>query len=469
MSTKLPPSPQPSPASGRGGTSGSLSPVPGGEGWGEGVDAGRIALRGDLLDFTAEPGWGEVDSAAVRFRPDHWLLIEHGRIHGAQADAPDASWQRHDHRGRLILPGFIDTHVHMPQLDVIASYGTELLDWLNNYTFPAEARFDDPAHSKAGAELFVDALLANGTTAAVVFATAHKVSADALFSAAQQRGMRLVTGKVLQDRHSPDGLRDDVHQARADCIELIRRWHGVDRLAYAVTVRFAPTSTPEQLAMAGELCAADATLYLQTHVAENRAEVEWVRQLFPAARSYLDVYASAGLLHRRSVLAHGIWLDAADRAALHASGAQIAHSPSSNLFLGSGLFDWPAAMQAGAAVSLASDVGGGTSLSMIRTMADAYKVQALAGQRLTAWKALHAATRGAAEALQLADEIGSLEPGRVADVCVWDWAADPVSSRRMQVARSLHERAFAWMTMADDRNLVEARVAGVVRHRRGGA
>ena len=428
--------------------------------------AGRVALRGDLLDFSAEPGWGEVESEAVRFRPDHWLLIDNGRIQGAQTAEPDASWQRHDHRGKLILPGFIDTHVHMPQLDVIASYGTELLDWLNTYTFPAEARFADPERSKAGAELFVDALLANGTTSAIVFPTAHKVSADALFAAAQQRGMRLVTGKVLQDRHSPDGLRDDVAQARNDCIDLIQRWHGIDRLAYSVTVRFAPTSTPEQLAMAGELCAADATLYMQTHVAENRAEVEWVKQLFPEARSYLDVYARAGLLHRRSVLAHGIWLDDADRAALRQSGAHIAHSPSSNLFLGSGLFDWTASLKAGATVSLASDVGGGTSLSMIRTMADAYKVQAMAGQRLTAWKALHAATLGSANALLLADEVGSLEAGRMADVCVWDWAADPVSTRRMDLARSLHERAFAWMTLADDRNLVQAWVAGTLRHQR---
>ncbi|HEY4069624.1 MAG TPA: guanine deaminase, partial [Burkholderiaceae bacterium] len=343
--------------------------------------ATRVALRGDLLDFTDAPGWGDVDPAALRFRPDHWLLIENGRIVGAQATDPDASWTRHDHRGRLILPGFIDTHVHMPQLDVIASYGTELLDWLENYTFPAERRFADPARSIAGAKLFNDALLANGTTAAVAFPTAHKVSADALFADAQARGMRMITGKVLQDRHSPDGLRDDVAQAERDCVDLIQRWHGRDRLAYAVTVRFAPTSTPEQLAMAGALCAADPTLYMQTHVAENRAEVAWVAELFPEARSYLDVYARAGLLHRRSVLAHGIWLDDADRAALRHSGAHIAHSPSSNLFLGSGLFDWRAALNSGAGVSLASDVGGGTSLSMIRTMADAYKIQALAGQR----------------------------------------------------------------------------------------
>ncbi len=426
----------------------------------------RIALRGDLLDFGAEPAWGDVDSPAVRFRPDHWLLIENGRIERVQAEEPDPSWKRHDHRGRLVLPGFIDTHVHMPQLDVIASYGTELLDWLNDYTFPAETRFADPERSHAGAELFADALLASGTTSAVVFATAHKVSAEALFESAQRRGMRVITGKVLQDRHSPDGLRDDVVQAERDCIDLIQRWHGRGRLAYAVTVRFAPTSSPEQLAMAGALCAGDASLYMQTHVAENRDEVRWVHELFPNARSYLGVYADAGLLHPRSVLAHGIWLDDADRAALSESGAQIAHSPSSNLFLGSGLFGWRAMNEAGARVSLATDVGGGTSLSMIRTMADAYKVQALAGQRLTAWVGLHAATRGAARALQLGAEIGSFEPGSTADICVWDWAADPVAQRRMEVARSLHERAFAFMTLADDRNLVATYIDGTQRHAR---
>ncbi len=464
--SKASPHPQPSPASGRGRTSGSFARVLGREGWGEGSPSRRLAIRGDLLDFSAAPAWGDVESTAVRFRPDHWLLIEDGRIAGAQPDAPDASWVRQDHGGRLILPGFIDTHVHMPQLDVIASYGTELLDWLNTYTFPAETRYADPAHAQAGATLFVDALLAHGTTAAVVFATSHTTSVDAVFEAARAHGMRIVTGKVLQDRHSPDGLRDDVLQAERDCIDLIDRWHGVDRLAYAVTVRFAPTSTPEQLAMAGALCRADASLYMQTHVAENRAEVAWARELFPQARSYLDIYARAGLLHPRSVLAHCIWIDDADRAALHAAGAQIAHSPSSNLFLGSGLFDWRAAAASGVAVSLATDVGGGTSLSMLRTMADAYKVQAMAGQRLTAWCALHAATLGAAQALGLTDEIGSLNAGCSADVCIWDWAAGPVAQRRMQVARSLHERAFAWMLLADDRNLVATYVAGDLRHRR---
>lgn len=428
----------------------------------------RIALRGDLLDFTAAPAWGDVDTTAARWRPDHWLLIDGGRIVGAQAasEGPPAGFRLIDQQGRLILPGFIDTHVHCPQLDVIASYGTQLLDWLQTYTFPAERRYVDPQVAEDGAVRFIDALLAHGTTSAVVFPTVHKVSAEAVFAAADQRGMRMITGKVLMDRHAPDGLRDDVAGAERDCLDLIERWHGRGRNAFAVTVRFAPTSSPAQLAMAGGLIRGRPDLYMQTHLAENRDEVAWVRSLFPDARSYLDVYARAGLLHPRSVFAHGIWLDDEDRAALRDHGAQIAHSPSSNLFLGSGLCDWPGLRAAGAAVTLASDVGGGTSLSMIRTMADAYRIQALRGDRLTAWVALEAATRGAAQALGLGDEIGTLAPGRVADLAIWDWAAGPVAAHRLSLARTLHERLFAWITLADERNLVQAWVAGQPRFTR---
>lgn len=435
----------------------------------------RLALRGDLLDFTGLPDLGEVDSPAVRFRPDHWLLIEDGRIVAVQAEAPGEDWPRQDHRGQLILPGFVDTHVHCPQLDVIASFGTTLLDWLQTYTFPAEQRFADPAVARAGAELFLDALLAHGTTSAVVFPTVHAVSADALFEAASVRGMRIITGKVLMDRHAPPGLRDDVAGAERDCEAQIARWHGQGRNAFAVTVRFAVTSTPEQLAMAGGLLQRHEGLYMQTHVAENLDEVRWVQELFPQARSYLDVYHQHGLLNERSVLAHGIWLDDADRALLRDTGAHIAFCPSSNLFLGSGLFNWAEARAVGHGVSMASDVGGGTSLSMLRTVAEAYKVQALRGTRMTAWAGLHAATLGAAQALGLAHELGALEPGRLADVCVWDWAAGPVAGHRDDVAtgqvaplpaQSLHARVFAWMTLADERNLSAAYVAGQPRWQR---
>jgi guanine deaminase len=349
---------------------------------------------------------------------------------------------------------------------VIASHGAQLLDWLNTYTFPAERRHADPQVAAAAAAGFLDALLAHGTTSAVVFPTVHKASVDALFEAGEQRGMRVIAGKVLMDRHAPDGLRDDVAQAERDCVDLIERWHGKGRAAYAVTPRFAPTSTPQQLDMAGELIGAYAGTYMQTHVAENRDEVRWVAELFPRARSYLDVYSQHGLLGPRSVLAHGVWLDDDDRALLASCGAQIAHCPSSNLFLGSGLLDWAKLQDAGAAVTLASDVGGGTSLSLLRTMAEAYKVQALQGLRLTAWKLLYSATRGAARALHLEHEIGTLEPGALADIAVWDWAAGPVARQRDERARDLHERVFAWMTLGDERNLAATLVRGVQRFAR---
>ena len=425
------------------------------------------AVLADLLDFTGDPGLADRQSCAVRWRPAHWLLIDaQGRIAAVQPDAPGDDWHKIDRSGQLLMPGFIDTHVHSPQVDVIASWGTELLDWLNTYTFPAEARHADADFASAAAALFADALLAHGSTSAVVFPTVHVASTDALFGAAQTRGMRLIAGTVLMDRHAPDALRDDVHQAQHDCAALIERWHGRGRLAYAVTPRFAATSSDAQLAMAGRLLADHPGVYMQTHVAENRAEVAWITELFPQARSYLDVYAGHGLLNERAVLAHGIWLDDTDRAVLHSTGAQIAFCPSSNLFLGSGLFGWQQAGAQGVNVSLASDVGGGTSLSMLRTMADGYKVQALAGNRLTAWALLHAATRGAAQALRLGDEIGTLQPGLMADVCVWDWAVGPVAQRRDGLARELHERLFAWITLADERNLVETWVGGVRRHTR---
>ena len=425
----------------------------------------RIALRGDLLDFSGDVPLADVAPPALRWRPDHWLLIEGGAIAGVQAEDPDPDWERIDHRGHLVLPGFVDTHVHSAQVDVVGAWGTQLLDWLQTHTYPAEARMADPRHAQRISALFLDALLDHGTTSACVFPTVHAASVDALFEQAQRRGMRIVAGKVLMDRHAPATLTDDpndVAAAERACIELIERWHGRGRLAYAVTPRFAPTSTDAQLAMAGRLLRHAPGLYLQTHLAENTDEVRWVRELFPAARSYLDVYARHGLLGARSVFAHGIWLDDEDRCALREAGAQIAFCPGSNLFLGSGLFDWAAAAQAGVAVSLASDVGGGTSLSMRRAMLDAYEVQACAGQKVCAFALLHAATRGAAAALGLQAEIGSFDTGTQADVCVWRWASTALAARRQEAARDLHDRLFAWLTLGDERDLVETRVSGRV-------
>lgn len=431
--------------------------------------AAPVALRGDLLDFTAAPDWGAVDSPAVRFRPDHWLLIKGGRICGVQAEQPQGDWALHDHRGRLIMPGFIDTHVHMPQLDVIASYGTELLDWLNTYTFPAETRFADPARSHAGANLFVDALLANGTTSAVVFATAHKVSAEALFTAAQQRGMRMITGKVLQDRHSPDGVRDDTEQSLTDTEALIRQWHGKDRLGYAITPRFAPSCSEAQLRGAGELAARYPDVWIQSHVAENRDEVAWVRQLFPAARSYLSVYDDFGLMRERAVYAHCIHFDDADRALMRDTGTAAAVSPTSNLFLGSGFFDYAGADRAGFRYGLASDVGGGTSFSPFHTMLAAYYVgrasveqggQLRPGLSLTPQHLWWQHSAGAAQALGLAGVVGNLQPGCEADFIVLNPQATPLLARRTARASSLDELLFAMIVLGDDRLVEKTVIAG---------
>ena len=426
-----------------------------------------LAIRADLLDFTQAPLWGEVDSSAgelpagVRYRPDHWLLIdERGAILGAQTEPPAGGFERLDRRGHLLMPGFIDSHVHSAQLGVLASYGSTLLDWLETYTFPHESRFADESFATTEAERFLDALLAQGTTAAMVFPTVHEVAAEALFRAASERNMRLVSGKILMDRHAPAGLCDSLDEGRRATEALMSRWHGRGRLSYAITPRFAPTSTPEQLAMAGQWCRDDPTLFMQTHVAENTAEVQWVRELFPKARSYLDVYDQVGLLHPRSVLAHGIWLDDEDRDVLQARGASIAHCPTSNLFLGSGLFDWRRSREQGVGVSVASDVGGGTSLNLLRNLVGAYQIQAMRGERLTAWCALDAITRGAAQTWRLGHEIGSLEAGCLADLSLWRWGVDTVSSQRIGAAESLHEKVFAWMTLCDERALAGVWVAG---------
>ncbi|WP_231385740.1 guanine deaminase [Thiomonas sp. FB-6] len=432
----------------------------------------RVALRGDVLHLRADPGAAAEAPPCVHFEPDGWLLAEGGRVVELRAaDAPpDPSWPREDWRGHLLLPGFIDLHVHAPQLDVIGAWGDGLLRWLDDFTYPAEARWADAEHARRGAGRFVRQLLAHGTTSAMVFPTVHRHGVDALFEAAREQGMCLVSGKVLMDRNVPEALRDEVTQAERDCVALIESWHGRERLRYALTPRFAPACSDEQLRMCARLLRIEhpraGAPYLQTHVAENRDELRWVRELYPASRSYLDVYAGFGLLGRRSVLAHGIWLDDADRALLAERGSTLAFSPSSNLFLGSGLFDWARADAAGVRVAVASDVGAGTSLCQLRSAAEACKVLALQGTRLSAWRALYALTRGAAAALELEPELGHFEPGAWADVVAWRWAAGELQEHRLGLARSLHERLYAWLHMADERNVAAVYVAGRrVQHR----
>ncbi|MDO8387176.1 MAG: guanine deaminase [Polaromonas sp.] len=357
--------------------------------------------------------------------------------------------------GRIIAPGFVDMHIHYPQLDVIGSPAEGLLPWLENYTFPHESRFSDAAHNREAAVFFVDELLRHGVTTALAFATSHPVSVDALLGEAQRRSLRMIAGKVLQDQHSPDGVRDETGQGLADTEALITRWHGVDRLGYAITPRFVPSCSEAQLRGAGELAARYADVWIQSHVAENRDEVAWVRKLYPQARSYLSVYEQFGLLRPRAVYAHCIHIDDEDRALMRATGAAAAVSPTSNLFLGSGFFDYLAADKAGFLYGLASDVGGGTSFSPFHTMLAAYYVgregQTKAGVSLSPQQLWWQHTGGAARALGLEGVVGNLLPGCEADFVVLNPQATPLLARRTAQAGSLDEWLFALIVLGDDR------------------
>ena len=373
--------------------------------------------------------------------------------------------------GRIIAPGFVDMHIHFPQTDVIGSPADGLLPWLENYTFPHEKRFVAPDYSAQVAQFFIAELLRNGVTTALAFATSHPASAQALFVEAQHHQMRLITGKVLQDRHSPDGVRDDTEQSLIDTEALIQRWHGVDRLGYAITPRFAPTSTPEQLRGAGELAARYPGVWIQSHVAENLDEIRWAHELFPASRSYLSVYDDFGLLRERAVYAHCIHLDEHDRALMRDTGAVAAVSPTSNLFLGSGFFDYAEADRVGMRYGLASDVGGGTSFSPFHTMLAAYYVGRTAVEGLQDKRGLSLSpqhlwwqhTAGAARALGLAGVVGNLQPGCEADFVVLNPQATPLLARRTAQAGSIDELLFAMIVLGDDR-LVEKTVISQAKY-----
>ncbi|HPE05665.1 MAG TPA: guanine deaminase [Thauera sp.] len=421
------------------------------------------AVRGEIVHFLADPA---ADPRALEHFADGVLIVRDGHVAecgpatALLAKLP-AGTPLADHRGKLILPGFVDTHVHYPQTDIIASHGEQLLEWLEKYTFPAERRFADPAHAAEVAGFFCDELLRNGTTTAAAFATVHPASVEALFEAAQQRRMRLITGKVLMDRNCPDFLRDTAETGYADSQALIERWHNRDRLLYAITPRFAPTSTPAQMALAGRLFREHPGVFLQSHVAENRAEVAWVAQLHPEARSYLDVYERAGQLGMRALFAHCLWLDDSDRRRMAERGAAMSFCPTSNLFLGSGLFDLARARALGVRVGLGTDVGGGTSLSMLQTLNEAYKVLQLGGQSLSAASGFYLATLGGAHSLYLDDRIGNFASGKEADFVVLDPRATPLLARRSAACTTLEERLFVLMMLGDDRVVAATHVMGV--------
>jgi len=430
----------------------------------------KQAFRGSILHFVDDPATDD-RAGAYEYHEDGLLLVEDGRVAGLGnarelLPALPATTEVQDCSGRLIVPGFIDAHTHFVQTDVTASYGRRLLDWLDAYVFPAEQAFADPVHAAEVAGFFISELLRNGTTTALVHGSVHAASVDAVFEAAEARGMRLIAGKALMDRNCPEALRDTAESGYAESKALIKRWHGRGRLGYAITPRFAPSSTPQQLAAAGRLAREYPDVHVHTHVAENKEEVAWANQLFPERRSYLDIYDHYGLLGPRTALAHAIWLDDADLARVAATGATLVHCPACNLFLGSGLFDLERARAAGVKVALGTDVGGGTSFGLLGVLQDAYKVAQLRGASLSPLRAFYLATLGAARALGLDDHIGSFRKGMEADFVVLDPAATPLLARRNARAQSIAERLFLLMTLGDDRAIAATWLMGRLCHDR---
>jgi guanine deaminase len=415
-------------------------------------------VHNDALDFFSDGGVLVHDSGRIEL-VNSW---EHLRAQcGPAVEVIDC-------QGQLLMPGFIDTHVHGAQLEVIASYGTQLLDWLERHTFPVETSFEDPAHSAQIASLFVNQLLVNGTTCAAVWPTVHANSVDAFFKAAVNRDMRFICGKVLMDQFCPVGLRDlNVRETEHILRAQIEQWHRPDsRCHYALTPRFAVSTSEPLMQLAGRLFKEYDGLYMQNHLAENQAEIELVKSLYPQDRSYLAVYERLGFCGPRSIFAHGIWLDDHDRSVLQQTKSSIAFCPSSNLFLGSGAFDFESAQAANIPIGLASDVGGGTSLSMLKTMSSAYQVLQLRGCNFNALQAFYSATLGSAVALGLEHKIGRIEPGFDADFIVLDWAIGPLSELRQSRAKTLADKLFALMWLGDDRNLSQTWLNGKAAYER---
>lgn len=411
-------------------------------------------LLGQTLTFDADP-FADPPEGSATHRTHGAVLVEGGRI----AAVGEASALRAAHPGAevedlgaaLILPAFVDCHTHYPQTGIIASWGRRLIDWLNAYTFPEELRFGDPAYARAQAELYLDLCLANGIGTACVYATVHPESAEAIFAAAQARGMRLAAGKVMMDRNAPEGLRDTARRGYDESKALIGRWHGRGRLTYAVTPRFAPTSTPAQLEAAGALWAEHPDCLMQTHLSEQPEEIAWVRALFPEAPDYLGVYQAAGLAGPGAIMGHAIHLTDRERAALAETGTGVAHCPTSNAFIGSGLCDVAGLARAGVPVGLATDVGGGSSFSMLATMRAAYEVSALRGAALHPAQLLWLATEGSARVMRLGGVVGRLAAGAEADLVALDLEATPVLAQRTARARDVWEALFAAQVLGDDR------------------
>ena len=423
----------------------------------------KTLLRGRTLSFYREPQ-GPEDHAAYSYIEDGALLIQDGiiRAHGEYSDIVAISGDADviDHRPYLLMPGFIDTHLHFPQVQVIASWGEQLLDWLNTYTFPSELRFADPDHAAAMATAFFDLLTAHGTTTAVAFCSVHPQSAEAYFSEALRRNMRMIGGKVMMDRNAPDDLRDTAQQGYDETKALIGAFHGRGRLSYAISPRFAITSSPAQLEAAGALVAEHGDCYMQTHLSENRDEIAYTLSLYPEALDYLGVYEKYGLLSEHALLGHAIHLEPREIELLQSTRAKPVFCPTSNLFLGSGLFDDAGLRMRGIRNGIATDIGAGTSYSMLQTLNEAYKVLQLQGQKLDPLRAFHWVTHGNAEVLGLSDKIGTLKVGTEADVVVLNAKATAAMNLRMQSCGSVSEELFVLQMLGDDRAVVQTYANG---------
>ena len=425
---------------------------------------GTIAIRGRLLSFDADPAI-EGEARAVRFTEDGIVVVRDGIIVEV-GEGPaimrrlDPGTPLVDHRPHLVMPGFIDPHLHMPQTQVIASFGTELLEWLAKYTFPEELRYGDSAVATEASHFLLDTLAANGTTTAAVYCTTHQISAECFFAEAEKRNLRMVAGKVMMDRGAPAGLLDTAETGYRQTRELMEGWHGRGRLEVAITPRFAPTSTEAQLEAAGTLAREYPGAPIQTHLSENLGEIAFVAETFPWSKDYTDVYERYGLVRPRALFGHCIHLTDRERSALAEKGASAIFCPTSNLFLGSGLYDLEASRSLGLKTGIATDIGGGTSYSLLTTAAEGYKVLALKGQKLTAFEAFHMLTRGNAEAMGLSEKIGRLAPGYEADLVVLDSRATQPLRRRVERADTLAEELFALMTLGDDRSTVATYAMG---------
>lgn len=417
-------------------------------------------LLGQVLSFTADPF--TMGEAAARHESHGAVLVDQGRIVATgPADTLRAAHPQarvHDYGQSLITAGFIDAHVHYPQTAIIASWGKRLIDWLNSYTFPEEMRFADPAYAAMIANRYLDLATAHGTTTVCTYATIHPASVDAIFTAAQTRGMRLYAGKTCMDRNAPEGLRDTAQSAYDDSKALLEKWHGVDRLNYVITPRFSPTSTPEQLASLGALWREYPDCLMQTHLSEQTDEIAWVRDLFPQSRDYLDTYEAQGLLREGAVYGHAIHLTDREKSRLIEAGASLVHCPTSNTFIGSGLFDMTLARHL--RVGLATDTGGGSSFSMLHTMAAAYEVAQLRGQALHPSQLIWLATIGSARALRAEDRIGNIAPGMEADLTILDLASTPAIAQATTRAETVWQALFPTIMMGDDRAIRAVWIGG---------